>query len=132
MIQAFGKSVGHNLSQIMETTIPVDPRLMLVADMEHLIFHHKILLVNLLAAASLLIAPFWKLVKVPKLQDWIIKMKNIWLLSKLSAMCKYRTGHETAIRKCSGQWTVLVKSGYINDISHTGDSLLACLNACCT
>lgn len=61
-LQVFWSSVGHVLSQIIGVGVPVDPRLMLLTDLDHFHLHsYKILLANVLSVASLLIAKSWKL-----------------------------------------------------------------------
>lgn len=83
-IQFFWQTIGHALSQILGVVIPVESRLMLLADLEHFPIRHPILLANLLLTSSLLITG--KSIYVPALHDWTTKIQNIWLLSKISAM----------------------------------------------
>lgn len=126
--------MGYALSQIIGVVLPVDPRLMLLADVEYFqLDSHGALLATMLTAASLLIAKCWKLQEVPHLQEWTAKIKNIWLLSKLSAMCKYRAGDQSALRKFTHQRAALVDSGYINEAKYIRDSLLMVIwKAFCT
>lgn len=53
---------------------------------------HMMLLANLLTATSLLIAKMWKLEAVPSLEGWTTKIGYIYLISKLSALSKFREG----------------------------------------
>lgn len=89
----FWSQVGQLISQIIVAEILVNPQLMLLVDVDY--FHlenYKILLANLLSATFLLIARGWKLQEAPVIEDWVSKLQETWLLSKLSAMCKYRAG----------------------------------------
>lgn len=85
---------------------------------------HKILLANLLSAASLVIARGWKLQEAPVIEDWVSKFQETWLLSKLSAMCKYRAEDAGALKKFHSQWTALTDSGYVSNIQNIKEILL--------
>lgn len=87
--------MGYVLSQIRGDRISVSPILILLLDMEH--FSCGII-GCLLIAASLLIAKKWKLPEVPDFEEWISKVRRTWLLSELSALCKYRAGGERALK----------------------------------
>lgn len=62
------------LSQIIGIEIPVNPRLMVLLDFESLkMGWYKMLLANLLTAASLLITKMRMFEVVPSIEDWITK-----------------------------------------------------------
>lgn len=93
------------LSHITGEGILVNPRLMLLIDFEHFNWQsHQMLLANLLTTASLLIAKGWKLEDPPTLVEWIVKVRLMCLVSKLSALCRYRVGAEQFMVKFSCHW----------------------------
>lgn len=85
---------------------------------------YRALLADLLTAVSLWIANFWKLQDAQGLKDWTAKFNNIWLLSKMSAICKYRSGNVSALRNFTSQWAKLLESGYINEVLYNRETLL--------
>lgn len=63
----------------------------------------EVLLINMLAAASMLLTSKWKSVDMPSMDDRLSKV-YMALISKLSAICAYRMGQESALVKFNVQW----------------------------
>lgn len=58
---------------------------------------------NLLTAATQLIAGYWKLEITASLEDWYSQIRHVFLLSKLSAICKSRKGYRQALEELRKQ-----------------------------
>lgn len=53
----------------------------------------------MLAGASMLVASKWKSAEIPSTDEWLSKVGYTALMSKLSAVCAYRTSQEGALVK---------------------------------
>lgn len=69
----------------------------------------KMLLLNLSLAASLLRATHWKSGILPSKEDWWAKLRFILLMSKLTALVKFRQGNLSAITKFKQQWAPFLR-----------------------
>lgn len=58
---------------------------------------NRYMLMNLIAAASILLAKLWKMDSVPMLNEW--KLKVLFFMSKLSTLCSVRLGFRDAFVK---------------------------------
>lgn len=58
----------------------------------------------LIMAAAQLITSNWKHGKVPSLAEWFVKIRHMFLLNKLTVVCKYRLGDLDALRRFRRQW----------------------------
>lgn len=67
------------------------------------ILGHKMLIVNVLVAAKMLIAAVWKSLQIPTKNDWLTKLRHIMLMNKLSTISAYRQGVEPALVKFKKQ-----------------------------
>lgn len=74
---------------------------------------------------SFVIAKSWKFQEVPFIDDCVFKLQDIWLSSKLSAICKYRAGNMGALRRSNSQWAILIDSGYVTRAKNIKESLLS-------
>lgn len=93
--------------RIVGVKVPVDLRFMVLFDFEIFqVVRYRILLANLLTAASLLIAKIWKLGTVPSLEDWITKITYMCPMSKLSSLAKYREGAGQVLAEYNHCWTL--------------------------
>lgn len=82
----------HAIIQMMlENELPWTPRVMMLADMLGIaVANMKTIIVNMLAAASMLIASKWKTPDIPTVNEWLTKVRFMGLLAKkLSAVCRY-------------------------------------------
>lgn len=87
VLECFWNLDGNAVSQIVGEWIPLNPRLMLLLDVDHFrLQNFAILLANLLTAASLLLAKHWKLQVVPDLIEWLAKIRFTCLMIKLLAL----------------------------------------------
>lgn len=71
-------------------------------------------MVNMLIAALLLLATNWKSTTLPLVEEWISQVRYVFLMGKLSAVCRYRMGQEKAIELFPFQWSVFVELKYVN------------------
>lgn len=62
------------------------------------------MLINLITAASVLLAKFWKDESIPSLLEWKIKVYQIYLMYDLSAYCHGLSGSFGAIDKFKPCW----------------------------
>lgn len=62
-----------------------------------LIFRNMLLIVNVLVAAKILVAFYWKPPHPPSRKERLMKMRFILLLKKLSAIVKYINGVDKAL-----------------------------------
>lgn len=70
----------------------------------------------------MLIAKMWKLQDTLKLSDWVGKMRFVCLMSKVTALYKYRAGVEQALRDFMCQWAPFINSQYAGVLSdYLGD-----------
>lgn len=74
-------------------------------------YKHKDLLANMLTASISLLVQNWKTTKVPSKIEWLLKLRYVCLLNKLSADCKYRAGHNTL--KNFQEWDAFIRSKYM-------------------
>lgn len=87
------------LSHIIGRRVPVNPKLMLLLDMDYFqLQSYSMLLADLLTAATLLLVKMWKLQTVPDPEEWLSRVRHLWLLSKLSALYRYRARVEKAVK----------------------------------
>lgn len=90
-VSKFWGKISLALTQIFGMAVPKDSRLMILMDFGFFkIPHYRLLLANLLPAVSLLVAKVRKLEESPSMEDWVIKVRFMCLVSKLSAMNSYR------------------------------------------
>lgn len=59
----------------------------------------KVLTANMLTVATLLISNTWKSAEIPLISEWLGKIRYMGLISKISAMGKYRTGRRNTLEK---------------------------------
>lgn len=113
----FGGRLVWLLSQIFGMEVPKDdPRLTILLDFGFFkIWHHRLLLANLLTAACILVAKTWKLEESPSMEDWIIKVRLICLVSKLSALNGYSRGVDQAITRFTTNWAFFIHSSFANN-----------------
>lgn len=64
----------------------------------------NILLANFLTASTVLISMSWKASITPTMGEWFYKIRNTFLISKLTAISKYRLGGLDAIEEFTQQW----------------------------
>lgn len=129
---SFWKMVGSTLSQIIGVRIPVNPRLMLLLDLDfYKLQSCKVYIVNLLTAATLLMANGWKLEELPTLEEWTSKVRHMCLRSKLNALFRYRARYEEALLNFTCQWAVFVNSSSKYDGMFVNNCVFNRLDLCC-
>lgn len=80
-LQLFCPLVAQALSQIIGVEVPINPRLMLLAGIDHFqLDSRRVRLANVLIAASLLIAKSCRLHGAPELKEWINKIISIFFI----------------------------------------------------
>lgn len=90
-IYAFWGAVNIKIKQISGTKLPLTPRVMLLLDSEYgRIIIGKELLAHILTAATLLIAKWWKLKEEVSVWEWIMKIRYMCLINKLTAIIRNR------------------------------------------
>lgn len=72
----------------------------------------RVLLLNMLAVAPVLIASKWKPSEVPSMNDWLSEIRYMALMNKLSAICACKTGHEKALANFTALWKLFLSSRY--------------------
>lgn len=90
----------------METLIVFSPRVYVLHNYSLLKFNklQKVLMLNLFVATSLLLAAKWKLPEVPTRDDWLSKVRLLFLMNTLSALIRYRHGSGYALTQFERQW----------------------------
>lgn len=66
------------------------------------------MLINLISAATLLLAKVWKTPDLPFLREWKYNVYYIYLMSNLSAYCHFQQGDWKAMDKFNTQWQLYV------------------------
>lgn len=96
----------------MEYSLPCDPRVLLLHDSETCLdlCDYKLLIINVLVAAKMLVAFNWKLQYFPSREEWIQKFRFI-LLINLSARVNYYQGHESALAKFKNVGSIFCSTG---------------------
>lgn len=101
------------LLSVLYISLPFNSRCLIWGD---LYCHrgNRILVLNLITAVMQLIAAKWKLKESLTKTEWSIKMRHVFLLNKLSAVCKYRKGDFRAIEKFKKYWYLFMQDLSIN------------------
>lgn len=92
------KQVNDFFQWNLNIRLPFRPRDVLLGVKERC-SDNKILALNLLTAAVQLIAFKWRSSEAPLIEEWMVKVKQVFLLSKLSTVCKYRKECTKYIKK---------------------------------
>lgn len=105
-------------------SLPLHPRWFLLMYFIYFqIRRGKILLANLLMAATIIIARYWESTIIPSLIEWVSKVKYA-CLGNLSVVSKYRLGNTKGLGTFSSQWRGFVNSKYNKFVPQTVRSLL--------
>lgn len=109
------RDLGEQIQVIMQSIIgrkfPCTPRVMLLGNVEDsLNGTSKILLINMLAVATTLIASKWETLEVPTFSEWLAKVRFVSLMCKHSAICAHRIGMINAIANFKAQWEPFMRS----------------------
>lgn len=112
----FWRKIGSAVSQIQDIEISKVPWFLALLDFTHFkMINHRLLLANLLTAASMLIVKAWKPEGTPSIDEWTQKVQYMCLVSKLSALNNYRKGMSQAIIRYTSQRVLFMSSSYANN-----------------
>lgn len=80
--------------------------------MDQSVYRNRFVLANVLTAACMLLAKVWKTEAVPALREWRQNIYYVFLMSKVTAICKGQLGVSVAYEKLRERW-----AGYIEYVS---------------
>lgn len=110
-LQQFWSQVHKSIAG---TALPFVPQVMLLGNFRGCeLMVSKMLLINLIAAATMVVVRKWKSSELPLVGEWLSKVRYTALMNKLSTICAYRAGDANALYNFNKQWELFLFSGYM-------------------
>ena len=87
-VKAFWIKIWWNTQNILKKKLKFIPQLFLLGIITDCTLTETKLILNLITAARLLVAQYWKKEELPTIQEWIMKLMNLAEMAKISAYLK--------------------------------------------
>lgn len=113
-IKPFWQFIQNHIRDLTGINLQFHPRLF---DFDYFGIKLQIPIAHLLLAALVLIDKKWKTNFIPTVDEWLSRIRFLFLMCKLTAISKYRSGTIKALDLFSKQWNRIASAAILSFVS---------------